>query len=196
MINYALICNNEHKFEAWFKNAHAYEEQSARGVLICPVCDSHDVQKQMMAPSIARAGTEKVSLAIGHPEHKQLRDALRALRKKVESEADYVGDKFAEEARKIHFKEVDPRGIYVSSELGPWGQNVWFALVAPLSSGRKVVFPFPMDVKGTMALMSRLLVEGKFQPLIDRRYSIEQIREAFEYVDSGQKIGNVILTLD
>ena len=112
MINYALICNNEHKFEAWFKNAHAYEEQSARGVLICPVCDSHDVQKQMMAPSIARAGTEKVSLAIGHPEHKQLRDALRALRKKVESEADYVGDKFAEEARKIHFKEVDERGIY------------------------------------------------------------------------------------
>jgi hypothetical protein len=112
VINYALICNNEHKFEAWFKNAQAYEEQSARGVLICPVCDSHDVQKQMMAPSIARAGAEKVSLSIGHPEHKQLRDALRALRRKVESEADYVGDKFAEEARKIHFKEVDPRGIY------------------------------------------------------------------------------------
>jgi hypothetical protein len=112
VINYALICNNEHKFEAWFKNAQAYEEQAARGVLICPVCDSHDVQKQMMAPSIARAGTEKVSLSIGHPEHRQLRDALRALRRKVESEADYVGDKFAEEARKIHFKEVDPRGIY------------------------------------------------------------------------------------
>jgi hypothetical protein len=112
VINYALICNNEHKFEAWFKNAQAYEEQAARGVLICPVCDSHDVQKQIMAPSIARTGTEKVSLSIGHPEHRQLRDALRALRKKVESEADYVGDKFAEEARKIHFKEVDPRGIY------------------------------------------------------------------------------------
>jgi hypothetical protein len=112
VINYALICNNEHKFEAWFRNAQAYEEQAARGVLICPVCDSHDVQKQMMAPSIARAGGEKVSLSIGHPEHRQLRDALRALRRKVESEADYVGDKFAEEARKIHFKEVDPRGIY------------------------------------------------------------------------------------
>ena len=112
MINYALICNNEHKFEAWFKNAQAYEEQAVRGVLICPVCDSHDVHKQIMAPSVARATTEKVSLSIGHPEHKQLRDALRALRRKVESEADYVGDKFAEEARKIHFKEVDPRGIY------------------------------------------------------------------------------------
>ena len=91
---------------------------------------------------------------------------------------------------------LDPRGIYVSSELGPWGQNVWFALLAPLSNGRKVIFPFPTDVKGTIALMSRLLEEGKFQPLIDRRYPIEQIREAFEYVDSGQKIGNVILTLD
>ena len=74
---------------------------------------------------------------------------------------------------------LDPRGIYVSSELGPWGQNVWFALLAPLSNGRKVIFPLPTNVKGSIALMSRLLEEGKFQPLIDRRYPIEQIREAF-----------------
>jgi len=112
VIHYSLICNNEHKFDAWFKNAQAYDEQANRRVLICPVCESHDVHKQMMAPSIARADAEKVSLSIGHPEHKQLRDALRAMRNKVVSEADYVGDKFAEEARKIHFKEVDPRGIY------------------------------------------------------------------------------------
>jgi hypothetical protein len=70
------------------------------------------VQKQMMAPAVSRAEAEKVSLSIGHPEHRQLREAMRALRQKVVSEADYVGDKFAEEARKIHFKEVDPRGIY------------------------------------------------------------------------------------
>ena len=57
-------------------------------------------------------GEEKVSLSIGHPEHQQLREAMLALRNKVTSEADYVGDKFAEEARKIHFKEVDARGIY------------------------------------------------------------------------------------
>jgi hypothetical protein len=112
VIQYALICSNEHKFDAWFKNAQAYDEQSGRGVLLCPVCESHDVQKQMMAPSIARPEAEKLSLSIGHPEHKQLRDALRAMRKKVVSEADYVGEKFAEEARRIHFKEVDPRGIY------------------------------------------------------------------------------------
>ena len=112
MIHYSLICNNEHKFDAWFKNARAYDEQADRGVLICPVCESHDVHKQMMAPSIARPEGGKLSLSIGHPEHKQLRDALRAMRNKVVSEADYVGDKFAEEARKIHFKEVDQRGIY------------------------------------------------------------------------------------
>ncbi len=90
----------------------AYDEQHARGIVTCPVCMSGKVSKQIMAPSVARVTSEKVSLSIGHPEHKQLREAMRALRNKVTSEADYVGDKFAEEARKIHFKEVDPRGIY------------------------------------------------------------------------------------
>ena len=65
-----------------------------------------------MAPAVSRADSDKVSLSIGHPQHQQLREAMLALRNKVTSEADYVGDKFAEEARKIHFKEVDPRGIY------------------------------------------------------------------------------------
>ena len=65
-----------------------------------------------MSPAVSRAGSEKVSLSIGHPQHQQLREAMLALRNKVTSEADYVGDKFAEEARKIHFKEVDARGIY------------------------------------------------------------------------------------
>jgi hypothetical protein len=112
VIHYELICDNEHKFDAWFKNAQAYEEQHARGVLTCPLCESHQVQKQIMAPAVSRTGPEKVSLSIGHPEQRQLREAMRALRQKVISEADYVGDRFAEEARKIHFKEVDPRGIY------------------------------------------------------------------------------------
>jgi hypothetical protein len=112
VIHYALICENEHKFEAWFKSVKAYDEQHARGIVTCPVCMNGKVSKQVMAPSVARSTSEKVSLSIGHPEHKQLREAMRALRNKVTSEADYVGDKFAEEARKIHFKEVDPRGIY------------------------------------------------------------------------------------
>ena len=112
MIHYALVCENEHKFEAWFRNAQAYDEQHKRGIVSCPVCMSGVVDKALMAPALSRANSEKVSLSIGHPQHAQLREALKALRNKVTSEADYVGDKFAEEARKIHFKDVEARGIY------------------------------------------------------------------------------------
>ena len=113
MIHYALVCENAHKFEAWFKSAEAYDEQHERGIVSCPVCSSGTVDKALMAPALGKAvSREKVSLSIGHPEHAQLREALRALRDKVTTEADYVGDKFAEEARKIHFKDIEARGIY------------------------------------------------------------------------------------
>lgn len=112
MIQYSLRCENAHQFDAWFRSATAYDEQHARGIVSCPVCDSRVVGKALMAPAVARSGSDKVALSIGHPEHKEIRKALRALRRKVETEADYVGEKFAEEARRIHFGEVDPRGIY------------------------------------------------------------------------------------
>lgn len=112
MIRYTLVCDSDHRFEAWFKSADAYDEQSARGIVTCPVCMSDKVGKAIMAPAVSRAASEKVPLSIGHPEQKQLREMMRALREKVVSEADYVGDRFADEARKIHFKEVDARGIY------------------------------------------------------------------------------------
>ncbi|MFD1941270.1 DUF1178 family protein [Paradevosia shaoguanensis] len=112
MIHYSLVCENEHKFEAWFANAGAFDAQSKRGIVTCPVCDSRQVHKALMAPAVSRTKSEKVSLSIGHPQHDQIRAALRAMRDKVTSEADYVGDKFAEEARKIHFKDVEARGIY------------------------------------------------------------------------------------
>ena len=112
MIHYSLVCDKSHKFDGWFSNAAAYESQKTRGLVTCPICLTNAVDKALMAPAIGRAGSEKVSLSIGHPQHAQLREAMVALRNKVTSEADYVGDKFAEEARKIHFKEVDKRGIY------------------------------------------------------------------------------------
>lgn len=112
MIQYSLVCENTHKFDAWFRNAEAYDEQHRRGIVTCPICMSGVVDKALMTPSVSRAGSGKVSLSIGHPQHTQLHEAMQALRNKVTSEADYVGDKFAEEARKIHFKEVDARGIY------------------------------------------------------------------------------------
>ena len=112
MITYSLVCANDHKFDAWFRNAEAYEEQHQRGIIQCPVCSTGSVGKALMAPALSRAGTEKVAVSAGHPQHQQLREAMIALRTKVTSEADYVGDRFAEEARKIHFKEADQRGIY------------------------------------------------------------------------------------
>lgn len=112
MIHYTLSCENAHRFDGWFRNAAAYEVQSGRGVVTCPVCASTRVSKALMAPSLPRRQPEKVALSAGHPEHRQLRAALEALRDKVRREADYVGDRFAEEARRIHFNETEARGIY------------------------------------------------------------------------------------
>ena len=112
MIQYTLSCDNDHRFEAWFRSSEAFEEQQAKGTVTCPVCMSAEVGKVPMAPAVSRTGSDKVSLSAGHPDHARMREAMIALRRKVTSEADYVGDKFAEEARKIHFEEVEPRGIY------------------------------------------------------------------------------------
>lgn len=111
MIQFTLTCEARHKFDAWFKNADAYDEQAALGILTCPVCNSHRVEKALMAPAVSTKA-EKVSLASGHPDHAKFLDAMRALRKKMTDNADYVGDKFAEEARKIHYEEAEARGIY------------------------------------------------------------------------------------
>lgn len=118
MIHYSLVCDKSHKFDGWFSNAAAYDAQKLRGLVTCPICLTTTVDKAIMAPAVNRTdNSEKVSLSIGHPEHQKLRDAMLALRNKVTSEADYVGDKFAEEARKIHFGESDPRGIYGEATL-------------------------------------------------------------------------------
>lgn len=89
---------------------------------------------------------------------------------------------------------LDDNGIYVSSELGPGGQNIFLALAAPLMRGPKVLFPLPTDIAKTLAEIAPLLADGTYKPLIDRRYALDDIREAFAYVASGQKIGNVLLT--
>lgn len=112
MISYSLICDNSHKFDAWFRSAEAYDEQHERGIVTCPMCNSVKVEKALMAPAVSRMNSDKVSLSTGHPMQSEIREMLRTMRKKVTSEADYVGDKFAEEARKIHFKEAEARGIY------------------------------------------------------------------------------------
>ncbi|MCS6758388.1 MAG: DUF1178 family protein [Candidatus Devosia euplotis] len=112
MIQYSLHCSKGHQYDAWFKNAAAFDEQQARGIVSCAVCGDGAVEKAPMAPAVARTDGDKVAVSAGRPEAARIRELLRAYRQKVASEADYVGDKFAEEARKIHFDEVAARGIY------------------------------------------------------------------------------------
>jgi NADPH:quinone reductase-like Zn-dependent oxidoreductase len=90
---------------------------------------------------------------------------------------------------------LKPGGSYISSELGPGWQNIFLALATPILGGKKVIFPLPTDIKKSMLLIKELIETGKFRPLIDRSYPLEKISEAFEYVGSGQKIGNVIIDL-
>lgn len=112
MIQYSLHCSNGHTYDAWFRNAAAFDEQQARGIVTCAVCGDGAVEKAPMAPAVARSDGEKIALSSSSPDLARFRELLRAYRQKVTSEADYVGDRFAEEARKMHFDEVETRGIY------------------------------------------------------------------------------------
>jgi len=112
MIRYSLSCDRDHEFDGWFRSGDDYETQRKRGLVTCPTCGSHKVEKVLMAPSVSTSRKkEKLAVALGEQQRK-LMEQLRELSMKVRENADYVGDKFAEEARKIHFGEVDPRGIY------------------------------------------------------------------------------------
>ncbi len=112
MIQYSLQCSHGHRFDAWFKNAAAYDEQQARGIVTCAQCGDGTVEKAPMAPNVARTDQDRVSLSNTTPDAAKLREMLRLYRQKVMSEAENVGDRFAEDARKMHFDEVEARGIY------------------------------------------------------------------------------------
>ena len=90
---------------------------------------------------------------------------------------------------------LSDHGIYISSELGPYSENLYFALVTPWLGGKKVIFPVPRDPKASLMLMRDLLETGKFKPLIDKSFLLEEIADAYRYVMSGRKIGNVIVTV-
>jgi hypothetical protein len=113
VIRYSLSCPDGHEFEAWFGDSAAYDAQKAKGLLICPVCGSEEVEKALMAPSVSTARQkDSVRLAANVPEHQEAISMLRKLREHLTENADYVGPRFAEEARKIHYNEAEKRGIY------------------------------------------------------------------------------------
>lgn len=85
------------------------------------------------------------------------------------------------------------KGIYVSTELGTYGSNIWLALLTPLFRGRKVIFPMPVNSKDDLLLLRRLAAEGIFKPVIDRSFPLDDIVEAYRYVESRQKTGNVLV---
>jgi hypothetical protein len=107
MILFMLRCADGHEFEAWFRSNAAYDRQRARGEVACPVCGAGTVEKAPMAPRLARAHREP-----SPPSPAEMRRALQELRKQVETHCDYVGPKFADEARRIHRGETKARGIY------------------------------------------------------------------------------------
>ncbi|HLY80013.1 MAG TPA: DUF1178 family protein [Caulobacteraceae bacterium] len=113
MIKYALVCDSAHEFEGWFAASSDFEAQSERDLIACPVCASHIIRKQIMAPSVS--GTKKRGQAVASaPGAKQamMMEAMARVRAHVEDTFDYVGDTFAREARAIHEGKSDDRGIY------------------------------------------------------------------------------------
>ncbi len=137
MIRYALACDNGHTFESWFQNSAAYDKQVKRGLIGCPACGSTKVEKALMTPGLS--GTRKrgtrapapshdvpapapetpaavseapAPVAMMSPPEREFRKKLKELREHLTKNADYVGPKFPEEARKMHYGEIEHRSIY------------------------------------------------------------------------------------
>jgi hypothetical protein len=137
MIRYALACEAGHSFESWFQNSAAFDKQAKRSLVTCPVCGSAKVEKAMMAPNLAanpasgavntegvappapppmpaapQASPAKAPVAMISPPERELRQKLKELRDHITKNASYVGSRFPEEARKIHYGETEHRSIY------------------------------------------------------------------------------------
>ncbi len=111
-------------------------------------------------------------------------------------EYDFVFDAVGKSRFSLCKPILKPSGIYISSELGPNWENLTLALTTPIFGTKKVIFPIPMDILESMKSIQNLLLERQFDPLIDdRTFSLDQVKEAFAYVASGTKIGNVILKM-
>jgi hypothetical protein len=111
MIKYALLCEHDHPFEGWFSTSGDYDDQSAKGLIECPFCASRAVRKAIVAPAVA--GTKAQASPEPSPQAQQMMmQAMGQMRRHVEENFDYVGDRFAAEARAIHEGRSEDRGIY------------------------------------------------------------------------------------
>jgi hypothetical protein len=132
MIRYSLVCDKGHDFESWFADSTAYDKQAKRKLVACPHCGSAKVEKAIMAPRLAGSKTGKAPaeappgeapaatpepaapapVAMLSPQERELRSKLKELRDHLTKNADNVGKKFPEQARKMHYGEVEHRSIY------------------------------------------------------------------------------------
>jgi len=112
MIKYALSCDHDHAFEGWFGSSSDYDDQAARGLLECPLCGSKSVRKQIMAPAVAGTKAQKSAPEPSARMREMMMTAMGQVRRQVEETFDYVGDRFAKEARDIHDGKSEERGIY------------------------------------------------------------------------------------
>jgi hypothetical protein len=109
MIKYNLKCENNHNFDAWFSDSSNFEEQNKKNLIFCPKCNSTKIEKNIMAPNI---GSKKQSYTNALKTEKNYEKIIKYVRKHVEKNFEYVGDKFADEARAIHYGEKEEREIY------------------------------------------------------------------------------------
>ncbi len=108
MIVFNLNCSDcASSFEGWFENTHDYNKQIRKGLLTCPSCNSTRIKKGLMTPNVAKKSNSKISKT-----NKSIASNVKKLKKIIEKEFDYVGDKFTEEAKKIKYGEAKERGIY------------------------------------------------------------------------------------
>lgn len=124
MIHYQLRCSQDHEFDGWFRDSASFDQQASRGLLECPECGDRRVARALMTPSVPKKGerppapeaapaSPPAPVAVAAPRMPdQVRAMLQRLRAEVEKHCDYVGEEFAEEARKIHRGESERRGIY------------------------------------------------------------------------------------
>lgn len=114
MIKYSLRCSEGHEFEAWFSNSAAYDAQVAEKQILCPNCGSDRIQKALMAPNVVSGRKRDIQpVAESSPNPgAEIATMVRKLREHVAQNSEYVGPRFAEEARKIHHEEAESRGIY------------------------------------------------------------------------------------
>lgn len=113
MISFNLICEQDHDFDGWFSSSEDFDAQVKRKLVSCPVCDSVKVSKSLMAPSVSTGRRkDKIAVASAGAAQREVIAEMRKLREKITENAEDVGKRFPEEARKIHYGESEARGIY------------------------------------------------------------------------------------